>query len=84
MFATDSLNMAVEELWQLALSCATLKYILGTVAEEVTNASTEFEDLVLSQHLKLTEKEASPDMDGEEAGKTEFVSSLSIYRNEIK
>ena len=44
MFATNSLNMAVEELWQLALSCATLKYILGTVAEEVTNASTEFEE----------------------------------------
>ena len=44
MFATDSLNMAVEELWQLALSCATLKYILGTVAEEVTNDSKEFEE----------------------------------------
>ena len=26
----------------------------------------------------------SPDMEGEEAGETEFVSSLSIYRNEIK
>ena len=84
MFSTDSLNMAMEELGQLAFSCATLKNSLGTVTEEVTNASREFEDLVLSQHLKLTEKEASPDMDGEEAGETEFVSSLSIYRNEIK
>jgi len=42
MFLGDSIGRAVEELWQLAMTMASLKHIAGMVTQELamTSAST--------------------------------------------
>ena len=40
-------------------------------------------NLVLSQHLKLTEKEASPDIDREETNKTEEIKTEEEMETEL-